>query len=73
MSLDKVEYQGRESNEKFFIFVDSSAINEWKKDKSVPLSRVLETFDVFIDRGVKGEPERPSDEELQFVLIYFIF
>lgn len=68
MATHKVEYQeDKASTEKFFVFADEEFLESWKKDKSIPLSSVLQTFDIFIDRGVKGEPERPSKHELEYV------
>lgn len=43
----KVHYKGNEDD--FVIFADSvQAINDWKKDKSVPLAQVVSGFKVFV-------------------------
>ena len=43
----KVHYQGKE--EDFVIFVDDvKAVQEWKKDRSIPLAQVVSGFKIFV-------------------------
>ena len=43
----KVHYQGKEDD--FVIFVDDvQAVQEWKKDKSIPLAQVVSGFKIFV-------------------------
>ena len=43
----KVHYKGKA--EDFIVFVDSSeAVQEWKKDSSVPLSQVVAGFKILV-------------------------
>jgi len=46
-SQTKVHYKGKD--EDFIIFVDSKeAVQEWKKDSSIPLAQVASGFKVFV-------------------------
>jgi hypothetical protein len=43
----KVHYKGKEDD--YIVFVDSmTALEEWKKDSSVPLAQVVSGFKVFV-------------------------
>ena len=43
----KVHYQGKE--EDYVIFVDDvKAVQDWKKDRSIPLAQVLSGFKIFV-------------------------
>lgn len=46
----KVHYKA--DNEDFIVFAESAAaVNEWKKDKSVPLAQVVDSFKIFVTHG----------------------
>jgi hypothetical protein len=46
-SQTKVHHKGK--NDDFIVFVESAAaVQEWKKDKSVPLAQVVNGWKVFI-------------------------
>jgi ribosome maturation protein Sdo1 len=46
----KVHYKG--NNDDFIVIVDSAqAVQEWKKDSSVPLAQVVSSFKVFVTGG----------------------
>ena len=34
------------------------AVNEWKKDSSIPLSQVVDAFQVFVSHGAQGPFEK---------------
>ena len=43
----KVHYQGKD--EDFVIYVDGSkAVQDWKKDRSIPLAQVVSGFKIFV-------------------------
>jgi hypothetical protein len=43
----KCHYKGE--SEDFIVFVESiKAVEEWKKDKSVPLAQVVDSFKIFV-------------------------
>jgi uncharacterized protein (DUF427 family) len=43
----KCHYKGE--SEDFIVFVESTkAVEEWKKDKSVPLAQVVDSFKIFV-------------------------
>eukprot|EP00122_Pirum_gemmata_P015122 Pgem_evm1s14128 len=49
----------------FFVVVHKDMAPKWRKDKSIALSEVVESFQVFCYRGdVKGEPQKPDKGEL---------
>ena len=46
------------------MMVDETALKKYKKDKSIPLAEVVDSFDVFkYDAGRSGQLNRPSKEE----------
>lgn len=46
-SQTKIHYKGNEDD--FIVFVDSAAaVQDWKKDKSIPLAQVASGFKVFV-------------------------
>lgn len=46
-SQTKVHYKGADDD--FIIFVDSAkAIQDWKKDSSIPLAQVVSGFKIFV-------------------------
>ena len=43
----RCHYKGE--SEDFIVFVESTkAVEEWKKDKSVPLAQVVDSFKIFV-------------------------
>ncbi len=43
----KVHYPGKEDD--FIVYVDSAeALNNWKKDRSIPLAQVVNGFSIFV-------------------------
>ena len=43
----KCHYKG--ASEDFIVFVESiKAVEDWKKDKSVPLAQVVDSFKIFV-------------------------
>ncbi|KAI9835455.1 MAG: hypothetical protein M1819_002373 [Sarea resinae] len=64
-SQTKVHYKGTE--EDFVIFVDDvQAVQEWKKDKSVPLAQVVSGWKVFVTHkhGAQGIMDSASNSAL---------
>ncbi|KAM0720623.1 hypothetical protein Q7P37_004760 [Cladosporium fusiforme] len=62
----RVHYKGNEDD--FVIFADSvQAINDWKKDKSVPLAQVASSFKVFVthNHGNQGVLDAASKGQLE--------
>ncbi|KAF2638322.1 DUF1960-domain-containing protein [Massarina eburnea CBS 473.64] len=62
----KVHYKG--SADDYIIFVDSvQALEEWKKDSSVPLAQVVSGFKVFVTHkhGNQGVLDTASNQQLE--------
>ena len=48
--MTKVHFQGKDDD--FVIFAESvEAVQNWKKDKSVPLVQVVDSYKVFTTQG----------------------
>lgn len=45
--------------------VAEEAVNEWKKDSSIPLTQVVNAFQVFVGQGAQGILDRPSKQQLE--------
>ncbi|KAI8822504.1 ribosome maturation protein [Fimicolochytrium jonesii] len=50
----------------FFVFADPNQVEPWRKDKSIPIVDVVESFDIFAvnNGGNTGVYERPSRQQL---------
>lgn len=56
----------RGEKESFIVVVESeSAVAEWKKDSSIPLTQVVDAFQVYIGQGAQGILDRPSKQQLE--------
>jgi ribosome maturation protein Sdo1 len=56
--------------DEFFVLVNPTNYKRWKCGESLPLVEVLEGYEIFVYRGdVKGEPQRPTTEELKEVFL----
>ncbi|CAI6339690.1 unnamed protein product [Periconia digitata] len=61
----KVHYQGKDDD--YIIFVDNvEAVNEWKKDSSVPLAQVVSGWKIFVTHkhGNQGILDTASNQQL---------
>ena len=47
------------------IVESESAVSEWKKDSSIPLTQVVDAFQVFVGQGAQGILDRPSKQQLE--------
>jgi len=51
----KCHYKGPQTGDDFIVFVESpKAVQEWKKDSSIPLVQVANSFDVFVTHKYAG-------------------
>jgi len=68
---DRIIWDNHGNSQKhYFIYVsDQEMVEKWKKDKSVPMVDVVESFDVFEipQGGNTGHVDRPSRQELHSV------
>ncbi|ORX94864.1 DUF1960-domain-containing protein [Basidiobolus meristosporus CBS 931.73] len=55
------------SDTEFFVFVNPEVYEEWESDKSVPISKVVQAFNIYVTRtgGSTGVAETPSNQELE--------
>ncbi|KAJ1960923.1 hypothetical protein IWQ62_004047 [Dispira parvispora] len=59
----KITYKNKErGDEEFYMFTIPGMVKEWRKDHTIPLTSVVETFDVFQSEtgGNTGRATRPS-------------
>ncbi|RKP39732.1 ribosome maturation protein, partial [Dimargaris cristalligena] len=64
----KIVYKDtHKGSEEFFVFAEPDMIKKWRKDKSIPLAQVLETFNVYtVDTGGNtGLASTPSKGTLE--------
>jgi ribosome maturation protein Sdo1 len=62
----KVHYKGSEDD--FIVMAESiDAVNKWKKDSSIPLIDVVNSFDVFVTgkQGAQGQLNRASKSAME--------
>lgn len=53
-------------NATFIVIVESEqAVKEWKKDSSIPLTQVVNAFQVFVGQGAQGILDKPSKQQLE--------
>lgn len=71
MPLEQLTYTSAEKqtsndhNSTFALMVDNDMLKKYKKDKSIPLAQVVDSFDVFkFDDGSSGKLGRPTKLEL---------
>ncbi|KAK5007134.1 shwachman-Bodian-diamond syndrome protein [Cryomyces antarcticus] len=65
-SQTKVHWKGK--NDDFVVFVDSAkAVQDWKKDKSIPLAQVVSGWKVFVThkQGAQGVMDAASNGALE--------
>ncbi|KAK9765147.1 hypothetical protein K7432_006757 [Basidiobolus ranarum] len=57
------------SNSEFFIYIHPEIYTQWKTDKSIPITRVVQAFNIYITRNGSstGVAETPSNQELENV------
>jgi ribosome maturation protein Sdo1 len=62
---DRVIYKA-DNGEEFFVFANPFMVEKWRKDRTVPLTDVVQTFDVFtVDSGGnQGIATRPSAQRI---------
>lgn len=62
----KVVYKGSDGTE-FFVIADSDMVSKYKKDKTVPLIDVVQSFEIFTTStgSMQGEPVHPSKGVLE--------
>ena len=66
--LEAVRFQ--HGRDEFFVLVNPTNYRQWKRGENLPLVDVLEGYEIFVYRGdVKGEPQRPTMEELKEVFL----
>lgn len=64
----KIHYKGE--NEDFIIFVDSvDQVKKWKTDKSIPLTQVVDGFQVFVTYASPIHSKRPTELTTKFNII----
>jgi hypothetical protein len=62
--ITKAVYKGEHDH--FIVIVESEDIvAKWKKDSSIPLTEVANSFDIFTGNGAQGILERPSKQQLE--------
>ncbi|RKF62039.1 SDO1-like protein C21C3.19 [Erysiphe neolycopersici] len=62
----KVHYKGKDDD--FIIFIDDSTlVNSWKTDKSIPMAHFVSTFKVFVTHkhGAQGSLDTASTATLE--------
>ena len=62
--MSRAVYKGEK--ETFMVIVESeAAVKSWKSDSSIPLTQVVEAFQVFTGNGAQGILDRPSKQVLE--------
>ncbi|CAG8636550.1 24836_t:CDS:2, partial [Racocetra persica] len=53
--------------EEFFVYADPDMVQKWRKDKTIPLVDVIQSFEVFevYNGGREGIAGRPSNQKLE--------
>ncbi|KAJ1658278.1 hypothetical protein IWQ61_002447 [Dispira simplex] len=67
-TITKVTYKNKErGEEEFYMFTIPGMVKKWRKDRSIPLTSVVETFDVYQSEsgGNTGRATRPSQGVLR--------
>ncbi|CAO3642851.1 unnamed protein product [Mucor fragilis] len=64
----KVVFKG-DDNSDFFVIAQPGMVAKWKKDKTIPLIDVVQSFDIFTtpSGSVTGEAIRPANSTLENV------
>ncbi|ORX52435.1 hypothetical protein DM01DRAFT_1408306 [Hesseltinella vesiculosa] len=55
----RMVYKG-DSGDQFYVVVNESMVPKWRKDRSIPLVEVVQSFDIF-----SGPADRPSKGQLE--------
>ncbi|GBB90248.1 hypothetical protein RclHR1_17120007 [Rhizophagus clarus] len=64
----RVIYKPKNSREEYFVFAYPDEVLRWRKDKSIPLTEVVQTFEVYeSSNGSEGFAGRPSKQTLENV------
>ncbi|CCG83605.1 Putative uncharacterized protein [Taphrina deformans PYCC 5710] len=62
--VSRAVYKGE--NETYIVIVESAqAVEDWKKDSSIPLTQVVGAFQVYVGQGAQGILDRPSKQQLE--------
>ncbi|CAI2187163.1 16187_t:CDS:2 [Funneliformis geosporum] len=63
----RVIYKPKDSREEFFVFGNPDQVLKWRKDKSIPIAEVVQSFDVFeiVNGGNEGIAGRASKQRLE--------
>ncbi|KNC87671.1 hypothetical protein SARC_00242 [Sphaeroforma arctica JP610] len=49
----------------YYVITEVGEVQKWRKDKSIAMSNVVQSFDIFVKHGnQQGEPSRPTKSEL---------
>jgi ribosome maturation protein Sdo1 len=58
---------GNEDSEEFFMYAEPGMVEKWKKDSTIPLVDVLQSFQVFSSntKSPQGIAQRPSKAHLE--------
>ncbi|CAG8609031.1 10996_t:CDS:2 [Funneliformis caledonium] len=63
----RIIYKSKDSREEFFVFGNPDQVLKWRKDKTIPIADVVQTFDVFeiVNGGNEGIAGRSSKQRLE--------
>ena len=57
-----------ERNQTMVLMVDEEMLQKYKKDQSIPLAEVVDSFDIFqFDEGKSGRLGQPSKQEIKAI------
>ncbi|KAG2226594.1 hypothetical protein INT45_005080, partial [Circinella minor] len=67
----KITYRG-DDNQEYFVIANKGMSSRWRKDKTIPLVDVVQSFDVMTTStgSETGEYIRPSKGALQYVFFF---
>lgn len=69
--VSRAVYKG--DKETFIVIVESEkAVSDWKKDSSIPLTQVVDAFQVFVGQGAQGILDKPSKQQLENEVCLFV-
>ncbi|CAG8619689.1 3321_t:CDS:2, partial [Dentiscutata heterogama] len=63
----RVLFKPKNSREEFFVYADPDMVQQWRKDKTVPLVNVVQCFEIFetYNGGKDGIVGHPSKQKLE--------
>ncbi|CAJ0642133.1 15879_t:CDS:2 [Entrophospora sp. SA101] len=63
----KIIFKSNDSHEEFFVFGNPDLVLKWRKDQTIPLVDVVQSFDVYetVNGGNQGIAGRPSKQRLE--------